>query len=95
MEKGFFFNRVGIHRTRVAIGKAVQFALEVDFGSTYAPVSRSQNTAVRANAANNFIVLKLFIKKALVGPFPKLFGRIVFEHSAADISGGGLACSSG
>ena len=89
MEKGFFFYGICVHRTRIAVSQAKQFAVIVDFGSAHTAVSRRQDATVRANATGDPITFQLSIKITLVRIFPEFFRRITFKYFAADVLGNG------
>ena len=70
MKERFFFDGIGVDRTRIAVSQAVEFAVHVDSGSTDAAVSGSQKTEIGTYFTDDLAVIQLFIRAAFPGTFP-------------------------
>jgi hypothetical protein len=86
MEQRLFFDRIDMHRTRVAIGQTIKRSVHVDPGSADAAVTRRKYTSIGANTADDLTVTELFIKKRFVGPFPESGRGITLEDLSPDIA---------
>ena len=85
MKQRLFLHRIVVDGARIAIGQAVKGAVHIHFGSAGAAIPRGQNTTIRTNKADDFLVLQFFIHESFVGPFPQGCGRPALENFATNV----------